>query len=133
MKKTAKCLACMIMAALLLCLMGCGTKQTDSAGFAGEVDGVHFELPDLGTQVPAGEGKTVKISWEVSTGKNIVGYYLAVSETYEMDELYCGEITSDTFAELNSLQPGKTYYWKVIASVDGGSASSDPAWFTTAD
>ncbi len=133
MKMTMKCLTCLIMTAILLCLAACSTKQTDSAGVSGDMDGVHFELPDLGTRVPAGEGKTVKISWEVSSEKSILGYYLAVSETFEMEELYCGEVTQDTSVVLDSLQPGKTYYWKVIAAVDGGSVSSEPAYFTTAE
>ncbi len=128
-KRTLTMALCLV---LVCCLFACGSQPSGSTGFSGEVDGMTFRLPNLGSKVAAGEGKEVELIWEVSTDQEILGYYVAVSETYEMETLTCGQITQEPKTTITGLEPGKTYYWKVIVSVPGGSVTSEPACFVTA-
>lgn len=159
-RRTLRLAAFLCAVALVLTVAACTARG--SSAYQGKVDGISFELPDLGETVDIHtelQDRCIKdmqenhvvyvmnyafgteelsrplpihFSWEAQSTDAIDGYTLSISENEDMHNAITVE-TTENQADVYNLKIATMYYWTVTAKTGDKTATSGTACFTTTD
>jgi len=113
-------------------VQGFATKPLPEQAAAPESAGGAGELRVLSQNVPQVRIDGADITWEVGGGAGTVGSVVEYGSTESLGLRTDAQFGRGGFiAILNGLSPGQTYYYRILARDDGGSATSPVQSFTT--